>query len=732
MSDHATHESLDPVTFEVLRHKLWQANDEAGHTIRLVSGSPIATEAYDFNTGISDANGDLLFIGPYVVLQAAVQSPIVKNIVRDYPENPGINPDDMFICSDPYFGALHQNDVTCVAPVHCDGQLIAWAAATIHQVDVGGPVPGGYAVGAHDIFQEPPPIPPLKIVERGTIRKDIEREYLRRSRQPYLLGLDLRAMIAANNAVKSRIQQLAQEFGVATLLLLFRSLKDYAETRFRARLRELPDGTWRHIAFLDHDGLEDKIYRGVLEMTKENDTLTFDFNQSSAQAPALINCALSGLHGGVLNAVLPLLCFDIPWAAGGISNAIRVLCETGKIYNASWPAGVCMGSVEAARSVLNLASVCIGKMLAASEKYREFSMASWCVPGAQILFGTDQRGAPFGTMLLDSMAGGGGARSVADGLDSGSYLSSMDKIIPNVEMNEYLFPILYLYRKTSPDSGGAGKYRGGTGGEHAFVAHDTDKQIQTVFFSHGTEQPESVGLSGGHPGSTNQWAIVRDSNLPQLLANGTIPTSWRYLEGAVEHPSAKSTFYLRGSDVSVAIYSGGGGYGDPLDRDPEKVRNDVSQGSVSIDAARSIYGVVVREDKSIDHPATRTRREELRASHKTQKRKPFAGTGTPISEHLVLCSAQEHQESVICCVHCGHEFGPPDRNPKLQALLVELPLRQVEWIANPYNRMHDRFVWREFYCPGCSALFDVEIMLRDMPPLFDAQLRATPPHSDKK
>ena len=719
MADETNNQRLDPVIFEVLRHKLWQVNDEAGHTIRLVSGSPIATEAYDFNTAILDAEGDLLFIGPYVVLQAAVQTPIVQNILQEYQENPGIHPDDMFICSDPYSGALHQNDVTCVAPIFCGDQLMAWAGATIHQVDVGGPVPGGYAVGARDIFQEPPPIPPLKIVERGTIRKDIEREYLRRSRQPYLLGLDLRAMIAANNAVKSRLLELVKEFGESTLLQVFREVKTYAETRFRARLRELPNGTWRHIAFLDHDGLENKIYQGFLEMTKEGDKLTFDFNQSSAQAPALINCTFSGLNGGVLNAVLPLICFDIPWAAGGISRAIEILCEPGKIYNAKWPAGVCMGSVEASRSVLNLASVCIGKMLAASEKYHELSMASWCVPGAQVLFGSDQRGEPFGTMLLDSMAGGGGALDTADGLDSGSYLSSMDKIIPNVELNEYLFPILYLYRKMAPDSGGAGKWRGGVGGEHAFVAHDTDKPMQTVYFSHGTEQPESVGLFGGHPGTTNQWVIVREANVENLLSQSKIPTAWQDLEGRVENPAAKSTSHLFPGDLSVAIYSGGGGYGDPVERDPEKVKQDVHSGYISVEIAHQVYGVVLRPDLSVNEPATQTRRSKLRNAQ--SPRKHAEKGGTRISEHLAIYKKGEAR--LICCTHCGHEYIPHDENPKLQARLVELPLSRVEWMANPYNRANDRFVWREFYCPSCAILLDVEIMLKGAPVLWDVQLR---------
>jgi len=383
-----------------------------------------------------------------------------------------------------------------------------------------------------------------------------------------------------------------------------------------------------------------------------------------------------------------------------------------------------MGSVEAARSVLNIASVCLGKMLAASEKYREYSMASWCVPGAQVMFGSDQRGDPFGTMLLDSMAGGGGATPDADGLDSGSYLSSMDKIIPNVELNEYLFPILYLYRKMSPDSGGAGKYRGGVGGEHAFVAHDTAKPLQTVYFSHGTEQPESVGLSGGHPAATNQWVIVRDSDVDKLLSQGTIPTSWQQLTGMAENPAAKSNSSLHSHDVSVAIYSGGGGYGDPLDRDPKSVSLDVRQGYVSTNVATQVYGVVLCDDNSVDVPATQALRAQMRSSAQSLTLQP-PPAGTRISEYLVMCESESSAARSICCARCGHQYGSSDKNPKLAARLVERPLSHVGWIANPYNRKHDRFVWREFSCPGCAVVFDVEIMLRDMPILWDTQPKAT-------
>ena len=128
---------VDPITFEVLSHRLWAINEEGAAALRLISGSPVATEVHDFNTSLLSPEGDAFVVGPYIVAQAVSQQVIVKNILKDYGENPGIGPDDVFITNDPYTGALHQNDVTCVAPIHYNGELMAWAGATIHEVDVG-------------------------------------------------------------------------------------------------------------------------------------------------------------------------------------------------------------------------------------------------------------------------------------------------------------------------------------------------------------------------------------------------------------------------------------------------------------------------------------------------------------------------------------------------------------------------------------------------------------------
>ncbi|TML07783.1 MAG: hypothetical protein E6G39_19035, partial [Actinobacteria bacterium] len=175
---------LDPATFEVLRHRLSAINDEAAVTIGRVSGSPIATEGNDFNSGLMTADGETVVAGVYVLVHAAALGRIVRDIIDNYSENPGIGPGDMFITNDTYVGAPHQADVVVVAPIFDGDRLIAWCGSCVHQADVGGPVPGSITVGARNIYEEALPISPVKIVERGVIRKDIEREYLTRSRTP--------------------------------------------------------------------------------------------------------------------------------------------------------------------------------------------------------------------------------------------------------------------------------------------------------------------------------------------------------------------------------------------------------------------------------------------------------------------------------------------------------------------------------------------------------------------
>jgi N-methylhydantoinase B len=605
-------ERLDPVRFEVLRHRLWSISAEAASTIKNISGSPIATEAHDFNTCIMSPTGESVVMGPYVASLAIGQGLTVGHILDRYAANPGFFPGDMFLCNDPYSGALHQNDVTLVAPVFHAEKLVAWTGATIHQVDVGGSSKGSQAAtGAKSIFEEAPVIPPIKIIERGQLRRDLEEEYLIRSRTRDLNALDLRAKISANLVMAERLLALCDRFSAHTLGQVLARIVEVSESKLRARLGELPEGEWRHTSYIDYDGA---VYAIRVKIRKQNDELILDFTESSAQAPAVVNCTYSGLLAGVQAAVLAYLCYDIPLCPAGILRPLKIISKKGTVVDAAWPAGAAKATTAGSFVTTTAVSACLAKMLDASESHCSRLMACWNgASGQQELFGIDQRGQPFGSTMLDGMAGGSGARYDRDGIDTGGFVRSLGCAIANVETYEFRYPLLYLYRRQESDTGGPGKFRGGTGIGLAMTPHDVDEIPTCVVHGCGIEQPASAGIAGGYPGSTTQFNIRRNTSVERQLKRGEIPADFNAMDGELEPKSSEDTFLKRG-DVFERIACGGGGFGDPLERDPELVRKDVQQGLVSRFCAEDIYGVVFDDAfDAVDCEGTDKRRASLRA-----------------------------------------------------------------------------------------------------------------------
>jgi N-methylhydantoinase B len=414
----APNRQLDPITFEVVRHRLWAITNEAAATLKFVSGSPVASEIYDFNTSILDAAGRAVVIGPFMASHAICQGQVVETILRECADNPGIAEGDVFLCSDPYSGAIHQNDLAIVAPIFADGQLIAWTGATIHCVDVGGAYQGSQAsIGAQSIYEEAPPIPPIKLVEGGRLRKDVERMVLLPSRTADLNALDIRAMLAANSVAGRRVLEVVGKYGVDVVTATMDGIVDHAATRLRALLRELPDGTWRHTSYIDYGP---DVYACRVTMTKERERLVFDFSESSPQAPALINCTWSGLVSGLEIAVLTQLCWDIPWSPAGVMQPIEIRSKPGTMVHAMWPGGVAKATTAGSFILTSACCVTLAKMLAASERHSDRVMAVWtgAVPTHES-FGVDQRGEPYGVTLLDGPGGGAGARPTKEGIDTG-------------------------------------------------------------------------------------------------------------------------------------------------------------------------------------------------------------------------------------------------------------------------------------------------------------------------
>lgn len=601
---------LDKVDFEILRHRLNQINDEQGTTLKQVSGSPIVTDAYDFNVTIGDERGETVSFGPYVMFHASVTDLIIKWILEHRTGNPGIEQGDMFICNDPWVGAVHQNDTVVLAPVFHDGEIFSWVSSTLHQVDVGGNEIGSFAIQDDDAFAEAEGVPPIKLVEDGELREDVEDMFLRKSRSAPDVGMDLRSQIAGNNVAIDRIHDLIEQYGANTVKAVMKETMDYAEKSLRNRLREMPDGVWRHVGYQDVAKAGDRnVHETTLALEKSGDELTF---RVTGDPPAgMINTTFAGMRGGLTTPILPMLCHDMPWALGGIYRVLNFEADEGIMVNAPYPAGTGMAAIAGTWHTVNVSTQCVSKMLASSESQQENLVAgssgSWVTMNA---LGLDQRDDFFVTQFMDPMAGGWGARSHSDGINTAGIFAAPGGAATNVESNELAFPMLYLYRREEADSGGPGTYRGGVSASMCFLPHDTEG-MEHVISAFGAALPTSQGICGGYPSNTVRYELIRNSDAAEQLDAGRIPQDRHDIDGEVEVPPPKYQMAQGPQDVYYSIWQGGGGFGDPLDRDPERVAADVRRGYVSHEEAKRTYGVIV-SDGSVDESATEQRRDEIK------------------------------------------------------------------------------------------------------------------------
>jgi N-methylhydantoinase B len=388
-----------------------------------------------------------------------------------------------------------------------------------------------------------------------------------------------------------------------------------AEKRLRAKLRSLPNGTWGAVAHQDSARAGDNaIYKIVLRMTKLDDKLVFDFTGTDPQVEGFINCTFAGMRGGIMPIVLTMLCNDIPWAPGGIYRCVEIISKPGTINNCTFPAGIGKASVASAWATQNAVSECVAQMVGTHPQHRKAAMS--CCQGTwdlALLAGVDQRGAPFVTMLCDPMAGGLGARVDQDGVDTGGQMPIPMGRIADVEINEFSFPMLYLWRREEIDSGGPGRYRGGLGGASCFIPHDSPLQgVHLVVSAPGKALPLAPGLAGGYPSATSYDVLMRGTNVRAMLAKGFIPGTLEEIDGRHEILPSHVETDMAADDVYFTHWQGGGGYGDPLRRDPQQVAVDVASFRVSPRAASEIYGVMLKADGTADASATEACRGELR------------------------------------------------------------------------------------------------------------------------
>jgi N-methylhydantoinase B len=700
----STVQRVDPVTFAVIGHKLHQVIEEAIVALENASGSPTTAEGHDMMVSLYRADGGLMIGGVGFLHHLSSAAQATKVILESYADDPGIDDGDVYMLNDSYVAALHPPDVYMISPIYFEGTLRGFVANFVHVTDIGAVDPGGFSPNSRHRYHEGFQTRGLKIVERGRARRDVIETVLNQVREPDLVALDLRSQIAANNVAIERMKQLYADYGAELVDAVSEELLRLSEDLMRRRLRELPNGTWRARQYVD---MPDRLHRIEVAMTKRDDTLSFDFTGTDPQSTLGINNSYWATWGAVLAPIYPLLAWDITWNEGML-RPYSLVAPPGTLVHCLRPGPVSIATVAMVKVVNNLSNLLVGKMLDASVLHERAS-AVWDGMHASIMLsGRDTSGEGFIVSITDKFAGAGGAFGGGDGVDIGGELPNGVSRWANVETHELHNPILYLFRNALADSGGAGQRRGGVTHEYALVPHGVEGgEMQLVLTSKGLRVPMSIGLAGGYPACNASGLVVRDANVLDLPATPA--------ETVGEREFAQwGEFVIRSRDVLYQHYQGGGGYGDPLAREPALVAADVRGGVVSRGCAEGLYGVVLGDDGDPDEAATLARRLSLRAARLGQPVPDAAAVPhAPASTGRRLNGRLQQTDDGAQCTWCGHVLGPGPW--KLQAARREVPTSD----GGPERESLEGIVLRQWICPACATLLETEVCHVSDPVLHD-------------
>jgi N-methylhydantoinase B len=731
--DPVTGVSVDPVTFEVIRHRLLGITDEQAAKLRAISGSKNVTEMSDFNVGLYLPDGSVATMGRTILFHSYSMATMVRHVMLDCAENPGIHPGDMFIVNNPWKGAVHAPDMCIVAPVFADGELIFWSGALMHMQDIGGLAPGGMGLPATESYQEGLQLPPVKLVEGGVLRKDLWNMILSHSRASQAMTLDLKGLMAANYAAAVGFEKLVQKYGKGPLLAVMSGLIRLSEEQMRRRLRELPDATIESIGYLAYDRTIDGIPEVMLKLTKQDDQLIFDYSGSSLQVANSTNCTWGGLMAGICAGLLPTIAYDIPWNHG-LYNPIEVICPEGLICNARKPAAVSGNISGAVWEVEQTATEALSKLAACSDRYLVEAQAGPAGRpgggGAVGFRGLNQHGEAFRSTGAGSLASGAAAYGHKDGVWAHGHHNIERVITSNIEALELDAPVLYLWYGLAQDGGGAGRHRGGNSPGSVYKAHKADRLEAGM--TGQSDVPDSNGLFGGYLGSLPSRAWVRASNVEELIAQGRVPTFEELIGERVDGLDAEAAL-RRGpeglvtvdpTDVFRAELGAGAGWGDPLDRPAESVQADLDNEAVSPEAAQSIYGVALDGAGRVDPEATRQRRERIRAERldwPSHRQAPAAPAGhiervCPLGDALEIVRDEQGAHWTRCT--CGFILAPARENWREYAGHDVAPAPEI----SRYMRLNPAMEIRRYSCPGCGRLHAVDVRRKDAPDLHDVHL----------
>ncbi|WP_029138634.1 hydantoinase B/oxoprolinase family protein [Nakamurella lactea] len=713
---------LDPVTFEVLRNRLWTINLGHGDTLSRMSGSPIF-QALDFNMSILTEDGEIVMSAPFIQYLNTGSPLVVRYLMEHMSENPGICEGDIFLASDPWIGASHQMDVCIAAPVFVDGELFGWVSNAAQQYDLGGIVPGGWPQNAPDIYSDPIIFRPFKLVEKGVLRPDLEEMYRRQSRLPDMVALDLRAQLSGCRFAVKRLQETCDEFGADTVKAAMRRVLDTAQASFARKLEAIPDCTVSDVLYFDEKLPGDRgTYKVQFNITKRGDRLIVDNLGTDAQIEGPNGFTYMNFAGIVLGVIGQTMLWEHTFSLGGAERQIDFRPLPGTLSCVDYPAAVSGSVLNVSSAYMRLHNI-IGRLQACDPEQQADIVVSGPDVPLVVISGSDERGNVFGTALTDAGGFGGGARAHSDGPNtSGSSYIPMIRMA-NIESVEQFYPLLVMYRREATDTGGAGRRRGGVGMDVGLTPyHARSIEMVTNAGGQGVSTNQAMGIFGGYPSPTAEYRMLFGTDVGEQFAGGHMPTDIPELSADREEVirgKSNGTPILPG-DVLTRTVCGGGGYGDPLDREPQLVATDVELGYVSAAAARALYGVAVTAD-GLDPAATAELRTSVRAQRAGWPAVPQAlpvadqPTSTPatgeaprhVGEHLT--ARDDGPSRVLACRHCERPLSDY-RGSYKHGLLVDIATLDIlPRVKDPRFFLDAEMEFRRYCCPGCQTLMTTEI-----------------------
>ncbi len=580
---------LDPVTVEVIRGGMETVAYEMATHVSLTATTPILNQSNERNATILDGRGALaaLSVGiPQFMLSSTLP---IRFALEFFAEEGGLSEGDVLVANDPYHGGGHLPDYNVFAPVVRDDEVVLIASIQCHHADTGGGMPGGYNAEALDIWAEGVRFPAVKVFDRGRERRDVIYMMQTNNRTPTFIG-DLRAQIGAAQLGVKRLHQIVDRYGIDAVRAAVDHSIAYAARRFREEVASWPDGVYEADCYVDHDPVGNPDIRVHVKITIDGDRLEVDFTGSDTRQGLKAYSTFGNTRGYVVAQLASMMDPSIP-KNEGFFDSIDLIVPEGCVLNPREGWTVAAGTHHPGVEVGEAIALALSRVLPERSCPQIYKLG-----GPNVFVGTHpETGRMFIDHGVDVLAAYCNAVKGQDGW--GSMPASFGNLIrATAEVNESIFPVRHEWCDYQTDTGGAGHWRGCPGSR---VVKRVLVPAGLSTWMVGIKYP-MAGVEGGRPGAPNRLTVRFDTE-PEQIPN---------IAAASPHAAGEAFEYL---------YGGGGGYGDPLEREPARVLDDVLDEYVSPEAARDEYGVVLRGrlealDLAVDEPATRARRAGLRAA----------------------------------------------------------------------------------------------------------------------